>query len=168
MQFLSISSNWCTVTIIWGLFDWKTHVNPRWSTLWIDAGHGSHGGKFQGFPGVVGFWVRKKGMNNAIQGQEARIQWKSKALCVCVCFFCFCGDIFLKHVLKIIVCFFQKGLGYSTSIVCWCWNLNIQDIWKKSDLIYILFWGFHVSFFQGGVWWIAVLFKKEINHYSWC
>lgn len=28
---------------------------------------------------------------------------------VCGCFFCFCGDIFLKHVLKIIVCFFSKG-----------------------------------------------------------
>ena len=84
--------------------------------------------KIPGSPALVVVLGKKKGDEKHIQGQEPRIQWKSKALCVCVCFFCFCGDIFLKHVLKIIVCFFQKGLGYSTSIVCWCWNLNIQDI----------------------------------------
>ena len=83
-------------------------------------------GKFQGFPGCGWFWGKKKGDEKLIQGKEPRIQWKSKALCVCVFL---CGDNFsLMFERLLFALFFQKGLGYSTSIVCWCWNLNIQDI----------------------------------------
>ena len=81
---------------------------------------------------------KKKGMNN---------QWKSKALCVCVCVFFVA--IFFKKCFKDYCLFFSKGAGVFNFNCLLVLEFEHPRYLKKSDLIYILFWGFHVSFLSG-------------------